>query len=297
MKIKNIYRNWCTEYTVTLDELLSEDKKIWSSRLLDRQLLVIKGLGNQLTGEEFSQVASKFGVIWTTDEYKGTYANENGKIVFKSYNDRTLQLEDNGRLISHFKVANNIFGANGMSYHADMAHIGEKSFPSRALYMTNTTQNNSGKTEWLNLEYAWEQFTDEEKAYYKDVYIYQHHMYARSGITKFPFLKTNPYTGQISPRVNCYRISRNIANEFSWVHHAEKDGKMLEWEELRHFIESVYRECESKNNTLYKHTWENGDILIYDNWASVHRRDPVISTANEKHRLLKRITLNIHAQN
>lgn len=276
MNTRNIHQNWCTEYTTSYDEFVAEESSAWRDRLVNRGLLIIKGLGPNLTDQQFHNISGKFGTLWTVEDYR----NGSGKF------DVTLNKQNLGTPTSYFKTTNNHWKDTEMFYHADMAHVGEKSFPARSLYMVRTAQDDSGQTEWLNLEEAYDQFTEEEKQYYSDVKIFQHFMYEPgTRITEFPFLKTNPYSGRVSPRLNCYGKGK------TWIHHITKGGQ--EVVELRLFVEKIFRLCESKPNTLYKHKWENGDMLIYDNWNSVHRRDIVTFQPGEPDRLLKRLSFNI----
>jgi alpha-ketoglutarate-dependent taurine dioxygenase len=276
MNIKNIHENWCTEYTTSYDEFMEETAEVWRDRLVSRGLLIIKGFGPNLTDKQFHNISSKFGTLWTVEDYRAG----SGKF------DVTLNKETLGTPTSYFKTTNNHWKDTEMFYHSDMAHIGEKSFPARALYMVRTANDDSGQTEWLNLEEAYDQFTDEEKEYYSDVNIFQHYMYEPgTRITEYPFLKTNPYSGRVSPRMNCYGKGK------TWIHHVTKGGE--EVIQFREFMEKIFRLCESKSNTLYKHKWDNGDMLIYDNWNSVHRRDLVTFQPGEPDRLLKRLSFNI----
>jgi len=276
MIIKDIYDSWCTEYTVTLEEFLAEDNRVWRDRLVGRGLLIIKGLPPTLTDAEFHQIGKKFGTLWTVDDYR----KGSGRF------DSTLNKEGLDFPTSYFKTQNNFWKDNEMKYHADMAHIGEKSFPARALYMVRTTQNGSGDTYWLNLEAAYDQFTEEERKFYNDVTVTQHFMYVPgTQMVDYPFFKTNTYSGRLSPRMNCYGADK------TWIHHISRDG--VEIKPFTDFMEGVYTLCEGKKDTLYKHHWTNGDMLIYDNWNSVHRRDPVTFEPGEPDRLLKRLTFNI----
>ena len=276
MDIQHIYTEWCTEYTVTLEEVLAESDKVWRDRLVSRGLLILKGLGPDLTDQEFHAIMGKFGKLWTAVDY----------VTATGYYDPTLKVQPRNYFpTSYFTTSNNYWKDKDMKYHADMAQIGDKSFPSRALYMVKTALDGSGDTEWLNLELAWSQFTEEEQAQYNGIEIVQHNMYdPGNDQTVYPFIKTNPYSGKPSPRLNCYGKGR------SWIHHVNKNGSEIK--NIEEFIENTYRLCESKRNTTYKHHWENGDMLIYDNWFSVHRRDPVTLQDGEADRLLKRLSFN-----
>ena len=276
MQTQNIHNSWVTECTVSYNEIVEGDSQMWRDLLVNSGLLIFKGLGPNLTDRQFHNISNKFGTLWTTDDYTRAHGSFDPTL-----NKTTLETPT-----SYVKTKNNRWKDSEMDYHSDMAHVKEKSFPARALYMVRTANNNSGKTEWLNLEVAYDHFTDEEKKMYADVKVFQHDMYKpETRIEEFPFLKTNPFTGKISPRLNCYGPGH------TWIHHFTKAGKEVAG--LTNFVETIYRLCESKPETMYKHTWENGDMLIYDNWNSVHRRDRVSFLPGESDRLLKRTSFNI----
>jgi alpha-ketoglutarate-dependent taurine dioxygenase len=273
---KNIFPEWGTEYNVTLDQLLAEDKVTLQQILIDRGLIVLKGLGPNLSDAEYHAVGEKFGRVWTQEDYKRTPT------------DTTIKHRDTTP-VSYFQT-NNMWGARDMKYHADMAHVGENSFPARSLYMVRGAVNHSGETSWLNLEVAWAQFTREERDQFKDYYVVQQDMYKPgTNLIRYPFLKANPNSGKFSPRVNCYTTPGK--NQVAWIHHIEKDTAPLD--NTGAFVEAVYRLCESKINTVYSHSWDDGDMIIYDNWNSVHKRTEVKLQPGESDRLLKRLTFNI----
>lgn len=275
MKQRNIFDSWGTEYNYSYDEILTESSVVWAKRLADRGLLIFKGMGTGLTDEQLHRIGGQFGQVWTKEDY---YSASQG--------DPTIN--DNDVFpVSHFTTKNNFWMGGPLGYHADMPHIGKNSYPCRILYMVRTPLDNSGDTYWLNLERAWELFTEEEKDYYNDVDLYYHFMYKpNTNLEKFKFTKVNPFSGRISPKLN------NISPTFRWMHHIEKGGTLVN--NLPEFVTNAYKLCESKLDSLYRHTWENGDMIVFDNWCSVHRRDAVTLGVNEPDRLIKRITLNLN---
>jgi alpha-ketoglutarate-dependent taurine dioxygenase len=276
MEFTKIYESWGTQVSVTFDEFKTAPEGFWRQLLIDRKLLVIRGLTNQLTDAEYHYTGTQFGRVWDRDDYK------------KTPTDTTVKHVDTTP-VSYFKT-NNMWGARDMKYHADQAHMGETSFPARSLYMVKTTENNTGRTHWLNLELAWQQFTDAERAAVADVEVVQQYMYEPgTRLETFPFLKISPYSGLPSPRINCYVTPKK--NGIAWINHVKKNGQRIA--DTGAFVEEMYATCESKQDALYSHDWENGDMLVYDNWFSVHRRDPVELGATEGDRLLKRLTFNI----
>jgi alpha-ketoglutarate-dependent taurine dioxygenase len=257
---------------------MSLDNAYCKQLLNERVMLIFKGLGPGLTDEQYYEFGSKFGKHWTANEYS-------------LYPDRTVKNKETIP-VSYFQTGNNGWGAGYMGWHSDMAHMNEISFPSRSLYMVNNTKNGSGATSWLNLELAWSRFSEEEKLEYDNVSVVQQDLYRpHLRLETFPFLKTNPRTGKISPRVNCYVYP--TVTYHAWIHHIEHNGVPNSFEYNQEFIPRLYSQCISKHNTLYTHHWETGDLIIYDNFGTLHSREAVTFEEGEPDRLLKRLTINL----
>lgn len=273
-----IFDSWGEQIHVdSYKDFMAIDQSILSEMVIQRNLVVIKGLPPDLEDKEFYALGSKFGQVWKQEDYKKTF------ITLGS--DPTIN-KTTATPVSYFKTDNNMFKDTYMDYHADMAHIKDMSYPGRALYMVNNTEDGSGDTTWLNLELGWQQMTSEERGVYADCEIvFQDFYIPGHRMEKFPFTKINPKTGKVSPRINCY-ASSSIRK--AWISHAVKDGVELTFDQTGVLIRNLYKLLESKQNTLYTHTWTPGDIIVYDNWFNVHKREQV----NGK-RLLKRLTFNL----
>jgi alpha-ketoglutarate-dependent taurine dioxygenase len=151
--------------------------------------------------------------------------------------------------------------------------------------MVNNAEDGSGDTTWLNLELGWQQMTQEERNKYSDCkVVFQDFYVPGTRMEKLSFTKINPNTGMVSPRINCF--ARNN-DKRAWISHVVKNGVDLTFDQTGQLIRQLYQLLETKQNTLYTHTWTNGDIIVYDNWFNVHKREKV----NGK-RLLKRLTFN-----
>lgn len=286
MEITNIYDSWGSIVNVTYEEFLEYDKSFWSSMVINRNLIVIRGIDKKLSDSELYDLSKKFGTVWDSDTFSKPYIDRGS--------DSTLITLNENKPISYFKSNNNAFSGKFMAYHADMPHVKEYSYPGRVLYMVENTVDGSGMTSWLNLELGWQQCTDEEKQLYDDYEIIMHDMYrAGSRMEKFSFLKINPKTGKISPRVNNYWID-NQPGIKTWIHHLIKNDVHLSYEESGKIVESVYRLMESKPNTIYDHVWKTDDIVVFDNWFNVHKRTKVNDVGTNGGRLLKRTTFNFY---
>lgn len=277
MKNEKIFDSWGEKiYVGSYNDFMSIDQSILSEIVIQRNLVVIKGLPSDLEDKEFYALGNKFGQVWKQEDYKKTFITRGV--------DPTIN-KISATPVSYFKTNNNMFKDTYMDYHADMAHIKDMSYPGRALYMVNTTEDNSGDTTWLNLELGWQQMSLEEQDVYADCeVVFQDFYIPGSRMEKFPFTKINPKTGKVSPRINCY-ASNNSRQ--AWISHAVKGGVKLTFDQTGVLIRKLYQLLESKQDTLYSHVWTPGDIIVYDNWFNVHKREKV----NGK-RLLKRLTFN-----
>jgi alpha-ketoglutarate-dependent taurine dioxygenase len=277
MKTEKIFDSWGEKiYVDSYNDFIAIDQSILSEMVIQRNLIVIKGLPPDLEDEEFYALGNKFGQVWKQEDYKKPF-------ITRGF-DPTIN-KTTATPVSYFKTDNNMFKDAYMDYHADMAHIKDMSYPGRALYMVNATEDGSGDTTWLNLELGWQQMSSEERDFYADCeVVFQDFYIPGYRMEKFPFTKINPKTGKVSPRINCY-ASNNIRQ--TWISHAVKSSVDLTFDQTGALIRNLYKLLESKQNTLYTHTWTPGDIIVYDNWFNVHKREKV----NGK-RLLKRLTFN-----
>jgi alpha-ketoglutarate-dependent taurine dioxygenase len=278
MKIQNIFDSWASITQVdSFQEFMAIDSKLLTELVLDRNFLVIRGLGADLSDEEFYSLGEKFGKVWARDDYKKSFISQG--------NDSTIN-QISEKPISYFQSDNNMFKNDYMAYHADMPHVNELSYPGRALYMVKNTVDRSGDTTWLNLELAWDQLTQDEKDKFAEYKIVFQDMYVPgTRLETLPFLKINPKTNKISPNLNCY--DHPGKNNKAWINSILKNNVTLTAKEMDLFMFNTYKLLESKPDTLYKHVWELGDIVVYDNWFNVHKREAVNGP-----RLLKRLTFN-----
>ena len=278
MKTENIFNSWASIARVeSYQEFIDIDNIKLTNLVLDRNLLVIKGIGPNLTDDQFYDLGQKFGKVWTREDYKKSFITHG--------DDPTID-QDSPKPISYFQTDNNMFRSNFMAYHADMPHVNELSYPGRALYMVKNTTDGSGDTTWLNLELAWEQLTQEEKDRFAEYEVVFQDMYTPGiRMETLPFLKINPKTNKLSPRLNCY--GHPGVPHMAWINSILKNSVTLTAREIDLFMYNTYKLLENKSNTLYRHVWELGDIIVYDNWFNVHKRELVNGP-----RLLKRLSFN-----
>jgi len=233
---------------------------------------------------QYYEFGKKFGKVWSKDDYKKSYVSNGADSTIPDFESETP--------VSYFQPNNNMFLNRFMGYHADMPHVKELSYPGRALYMFKNTVDGSGSTVWLNLELGWEQCTDEEKEKFAGITFVMQDMY-RDGerIEEVPFLKENPKTKRLSPAVNCHFLPGKTQN--AWIRYAKRDGKKLSPAETHILIYDLYDLLESKKDTLYTHNWIERDIVVYDNWFNVHKRESINKIEGNRYRQLRRLTFNM----
>jgi alpha-ketoglutarate-dependent taurine dioxygenase len=282
MEKQDIFEEWGTVVHTTYDELISCDYDSIRKLLLERNLFVIKGIDADLSDKSLFLLGQVFGKVWDREDYSKPY-------IVKGL-DSTNPYQDTMFPVSYFRSGNNMFGSTKMDYHADMPHVNENSYPGRVLYMANNTADGSGLTSWLNLELGWALFSEEEKAMFDGYEVVLHDMYSPGlRIETVPFLKTNPKTGKKSPTVNCIHKD-NVSS--GWIRDILLNGESIGFSKTVELHRTIYSMLESKKNTLYTHKWQNGDIVVYDNWFNVHMRSKVNDNSVTGGRLLKRLTFN-----
>ena len=280
---------WGSQFNLSYDEVIDLGFKFWHQKLHERSFLVFKGFDPKLSDADFFKIGSLVGKTWDKEGYEAATKTKSGV----SFDTSTMESKASNP-VSYFYSDRSMFGKRSMSYHADMPHTaasGHQAYPARALFMVNTAKNGSGKTTWLDLEGTWAQLTSKEKQLYADCQIQQHHMYQPDkSIEVFPFLKTNPWTGKVSPRLNCIQW---VPEGTAWIRRIIRNGVVLSIQDSVDIVERLFELLESKQNSMYTHTWDNGDVLLYSNWPSVHCREEVTMGPNNERRELKRITIDL----
>jgi hypothetical protein len=282
--------SWGSQFNLSYDEVMSLGFNFWNKKLHERDFLIFKGFDTNLSDADFFKIGSLVGKTWDKEGYEAAKKTKAGFMFDNTVEESILS----DTPVSYFYSDRTFFTTKYMAYHADMPHAaasGHQAYPARALFMVNTPKDDSGKTTWLDLEGTWAQLTEEEKAPYANCQIQQQHMYKpHTEIEVFPFLKTNPWNGKISPRLNCIQHGPNGK---TWIRRIIRDGVELSLQESVKIVEDLYGLLESKHDSMYTHTWDNGDVLLYSNFPSVHRREEVTLAPGESLRRLKRITIDL----
>jgi taurine dioxygenase len=94
----------------------------------------------------------------------------------------------------------------------------------------------------------------------------------------------------VHPLVRTHPLSGDKTLYFSMNHTARFDG--LSEEESLPIIEAL-RQHATQPDYVYEHHWQVGDLVLWDNAATMHRRDPF---PNHYARLMRRVGINFPAE-
>lgn len=203
-----------------------------------------------LTPDQFINFNKQFGTLW-------------GNIVFeKGKNHAKL---DNYENITRISNINGALSYHKIPWHHDVLH-GPLMTPSSMLYAINIPKDCTAKTHWADNEDGLKNLTNEEIRYLKTTqFNHKSNWKSKWGTGRWTNgIIQNPLTGKDSFALD-QAFTVNVDNIDEW-------------------ITKIIKDC------VYSHTWKTGDLIFYDNWGTMHKRDAFKTTSE---RLLYRTTLDL----
>jgi alpha-ketoglutarate-dependent taurine dioxygenase len=270
MQLKNIFENWGTEFT-DINDIFEQDPKTLRRTLYERKMLVFHTPDwDKLTYWKFCNL---FGDPWHAIEYAKSQerwervspANESPKFITSISNKISARLVD-----------------YEMPWHSDIPNrVGNISFPHRSIYMKTVPNPAAGFTYWLNMDYAYPLINSELRARWEALTVIQQSWHRPgSDITEYPSMKVHPVTGTKSPRCNFH------GQKDSWI----IDTKLNGVSQGTGIVQEVIDAMIAVPDSVYTHRWAPNDIVLYDNWPFVHRRDELHIKPGEE-RLMWRVNM------
>ncbi|MDZ7961877.1 MAG: TauD/TfdA family dioxygenase [Aulosira sp. DedQUE10] len=239
--------------------------------LRDRHILIFKN--QQLTDQQFLNFAFYFGSLFVPPEDIPVLASETGATPV---------------IIPVSNVDGGYTGTGELTFHAD--HHWTPYPSSGSLLYALEVPSQGGETSWLNLNLAYETLDESTKQRIADLQL----------ITYNPFLGDRN-----APRSN-YRLDKSIplvspvfphplvrthpesGNKILYLDYAtEVEVVGLEPQTGAELIAKL-RQHLNQPQFYYQHKWSVGDIVYWDNQATLHHRQPF--NPNER-RVLKRVSL------
>ncbi|MBD2165587.1 TauD/TfdA family dioxygenase [Calothrix membranacea FACHB-236] len=239
--------------------------------LRDRHILIFKN--QQLTDQQFLNFAFYFGSLFVPPQDIPVLASETGTTPV---------------IIPVSNVDGGYTGTGELSFHAD--HHWTPYPSSGSLLYALEVPSQGGETSWLNLNLAYETLDESTKKRIADLQL----------ITYNPFLRDRN-----APRSD-YRLDQSIplispVYPHPLVRTHPESGKKILYLDYATEVEVVGLEPQAGAELIaqlrqhlnqpqfyYQHKWSVGDIVYWDNQATLHHRTPFDPS---ERRVLKRVSL------
>jgi taurine dioxygenase len=161
-----------------------------------------------------------------------------------------------------------------IDWHSDLAHHPSKPYPGRILYSKAMPSDAVSVTSWVDLEYGWKELLSHEQRRLLGGKRgeYQAGYETEWGRTQHDVVRRHPVR-----EGEWLSVDRAFFRGF--VDMDEEASAALKRQLLSRLIAS---------SAMYRHVWQQGDVVIYDNEGTMHRREKVRST---QERTIWRLTL------
>ena len=176
-------------------------------------------------------------------------------------------------VISNVKENGEPIGALGndeISYHSDLSYM-RKPGTISTLYAVEVPST-GGQTEWVNCYAIYESLSDQMKARLKGKRaVHRHYIETQNPqeLVDQPVVRRHPQTNKPS-----LFVGPHLTKYILGISQEESDAILKELNEVIHQPQFAYR-----------HHWRVGDLLVWDNRATMHRREPFPAT---ERRIMKR---------
>jgi len=201
-------------------------------------------------------------------------------------------------LISNLKDQNGkqvgMPGSNDLEWHTDQSYVADPA-TGAMLYSVEIPNDGGGKTWWTNMRLAYEELSPELKAriegkrailtynkrlagYNEQAAAVTEEMKKKTPPVAQPLVYTNPQTGRKS-------LFLDPTTTVGIEGMEEKEAMAL--------VDQLVAAC-TPAHLVYKHSWQVGDVVLWDNALTMHRRDQYESV---QRRFLKRTTIRLPEEN
>ena len=238
---------------ISYDTAMSIDGSSWKDLLYKNKVLVFKDWQG-LSPEQLCDFSKKFGSPWTKEMYDYTRENSvlgQNNISYTHYNNKAYS-----RLSAD------------IPWHSDIANEPNfKKYPIRMLYCIGLPSHFDGNsTNISNLAKAYSELSDQEKEYFENVtFTYQSWQYPGTNIVDYSAVEVHPYTKEKFLRFNV------VSKDKGWIrngYYKNPEGKITEL--INKDLYALIKETADKYE--YVHNWNVGDLVIFDNWATIHKK-------------------------
>ena len=256
MKITQIKDSWVSEILdVNCADLSIQEKEEVYNLFAEQKVLIFKK--QELNNSQLKDFCSIFGTVWdlSKEAYSGLQQSEEVQDNFVE------TVRDDGLLKSGV-----------VPWHTDLTHFPSQLLPNRILYAVELKGAPAG-TKFIDTVQGLHLIDSSVKEF----------LQSAVAICKAPY-KT-PWNSPVRrPAIQWHPIHNDfglVADELftQWIEGLEKGTDYKQW------IRSNVIDKMISDQTTYTHNWSLGDIVVYDNWSTIHYRDAFVGK-----RKLKRVT-------
>ena len=258
MRINKIKDNWISEVLdIDCANLSLSEKKQVSDIFAKQKIVIFKD--QSLNNAQLKELCSIFGQVW--DNSKEKYSGLQQSVVSGHEDNFVETVSEDGLLSSGL-----------IPWHVDLTHFPSQLLPNRMLYAVELEGDPAGT-----------QFIDTIQGLHLiDSSIRDFLQYA-TALCKAPY--NTPWDCYVRrPAIQWHPIHNDyglVADELftQWIEGLEGDTDYKQW------IRNNVIDKMISDETTYTHNWNVGDIVVYDNWSTIHSR-----SAFTGKRKLKRVT-------
>ena len=258
MKITQIKDKWVSEVSdVDCADLSTLEKKRVYDLFAEQKILIFKD--QKLNNSQLRDFCSIFGTVW--DISKETYSGLQQSTHVGHEDNFVETVSEDGLLKSGV-----------ISWHVDLTHFPSQLLPNRILYAVELEGQPSG-TQFIDTIQGLNLIDDDVREFLE----------SSVAICRAPY-KT-PWDCPVRrPAIQWHPIHNAfglVADELftQWLEGLEKGTDYKKW-----FRNNIIDKMRTEQ-TFYMHEWNIGDIVVYDNWSTIHYRDAFVGK-----RKLKRVT-------
>lgn len=267
----------------TVEDLLYNAND-WRKRLYDRKMLVLKGL-RELDQATYWKLHTIWGKPWTAEQYTRTTEKwdefEPGKALTQYGNQITKEA----------------IGNRQMPWHRDIPWHRHMRYPIRSLYPIRMTKGAGATgTRFCDCDVLWQRLSADNKEFMRSTNLliqnwYQfQHKFAKPETRWIPLVEKHPETARESVLLNSFGTMQapidgkpspfefGTAPGGTWIQRAtiKQQGASLEFNGLS-WLNYLHQMAATTDN-IYTHVWEQGDLVLFDNYSGVfHGRDRVMA--------------------
>jgi len=258
MKVTNVYNSWVSVIEdIDCGLLNSAEKKEIFKLFAKRKILVFKK--QNLSNNQLKEFCSIFGQVWdrAKEKYSGLEQSTN-----LGHEDEFVEVVSESGLLKNGVIP----------WHIDLTHFPSQTLPNRILYAVELEGSPAG-TQFIDTIQGLELLDANTIEFLR----------TSTALCKAPY--TTPWDAFVRrPSIAWHPIHKKyglVADELftQWIEGLPEGTNYKLW------IRKTVIEKMQSPSTQYTHEWELGDLVLYDNWSTMHYRD-----AFEGQRKLKRVT-------